>query len=348
MLKRLAKAAIKAAGSPLIDSLGIYQRRIERLSDEPDCWTIVMYHRVIEDAASDPFRLGMCVRRERFVRQIDYLRRHFSIVGLADAVAGLAAGRPLPQRALSITFDDGYLDNLTVAFPLLKERGLAYSLFVPTGGLDTGETLWWDRVIGAFAGTRRSSLDLAEVGLAEQSRPVSLSWGRRTDAVTNVLGRIWDLPAEAMMTVVARIEAVLQATPRPAMRAERLSPAQLRRLHAEGVEIGAHSIGHPNLALAGSDQTRAEMHGSRAYLEALLQADVPGIAYPGGRMAVDTPHIARNLGFRYGLATRSGRNRPPLNLFELCRVGMPDSPMEDFRRAVSVTLGGGRHRRQTF
>jgi hypothetical protein len=66
MLLRAAKNLVKAVGSPVIDRFGIYQRRIDRLTAEPGAWTIVMYHRVIADAAADPFRLGMCVTRERF------------------------------------------------------------------------------------------------------------------------------------------------------------------------------------------------------------------------------------------------------------------------------------------
>ncbi len=339
---RTAKNLVKALGSPLIDSLGVYQRRIDRLIAETGSWTIVMYHRVIVDPAADPFRLGMCVSRDRFAAQVRYFRQHFHPIGLNEGAQMLARGDPLPPRALSVTFDDGYLDNLTHALPVLKTHGMPYALYVPTGGLDSGDMLWWDRVIGAVACTERQAVELAELGLVTQPETLSLAAWQRVNTVSRMLDLLWRLPSQQMRASVERIERALRPRITPQLYAGRLSSSQLRDLHAQGVEIGAHSVDHPNLALATSDETRQELLGSRSELEQLLQAPVPGLAYPGGRMRAETARIAQELGFEYAVATSSGNNQPPIDVFELRRVGMPDTSMSDFRRAVSVTLTGRR------
>lgn len=340
MLVRTAKRVLKAVGSPVIDAFGVYQRRIERLSARPGSWTIMMYHRVIDDPAADPFRLGMCVQREHFAEQVAYMSRHFTPIAMHEAAARIHRGEPLPPRALSITFDDGYLDNLSHALPILEQHGVPHAIYVPTGGLDSGEMLWWDRVIGAFACTERKHLDLQDAGLADHGERVSLNRMQRPDVVARVLGRLWDLPAQRMLESVRRIERLLAARLTEPLVARRLSPEQVVELHRHGVEIGAHSIDHPNLALASAAETRREMQEGRDRLQQLLQHAVCGLAYPGGRMGPQTAQIARELGFSYALATYSGGNQAPHRLYELSRIGMPDTHMPDFRRAVSVTLGG--------
>src|SRR5688572_6832269 len=113
VLTHQMKSLLKQFASPVLDRLGLYDRQLRAMS--PDSWTIVMYHRVIEDPAQDPFRLGMCVTRQHFDEQLTYFRAQFNPIGLAEAIARRQRGEPLPPRALSVTFDDGYLDNLTIA-----------------------------------------------------------------------------------------------------------------------------------------------------------------------------------------------------------------------------------------
>jgi peptidoglycan/xylan/chitin deacetylase (PgdA/CDA1 family) len=342
MLLRAAKNLVKAVGSPVIDRFGIYQRRIDRLTAEPGAWTIVMYHRVIADAAADPFRLGMCVTRERFEQQIAYFRRHFSPIRLDEGVRRIARGEPLPAGALSITFDDGYLDNLTQALPVMQAHGMPSSLYVPTGGIDSGEMLWWDRVIAAVASTQVPQVDLADLGLVSSPERRLLTGWWRADSAIRILDLLWELPAPTQRNAVATIERQLAPRVPDVLVARRLNDSQVRQMHEKGVEIAAHTVDHPNLTLCSHEEVRHELQTSREHLESCIQDDVAGMAYPGGRMTDSTARIAAELGFRYAVATRPGYNLPPFDIFELRRVGMPDTGMSDFRRAVSRTLAGNR------
>jgi peptidoglycan/xylan/chitin deacetylase (PgdA/CDA1 family) len=112
-------------------------------------------------------------------------------------------------------------------------------------------------------------------------------------------------------------------------------------LHRQGVEIGAHSVSHPNLALADEALVRGEMQQSRRMLEELLQEPVTGFAYPGGRLQVTAQRLSRELGFRYALSTIPGANLPDYEVSRLRRIGMPDAELPDFRRAFSGALERG-------
>jgi peptidoglycan/xylan/chitin deacetylase (PgdA/CDA1 family) len=331
-----AKSLLKRFASPVLDQLGLYDRQL-RQHLSASSWTIVMYHRVIDDVAMDPFGLGMCVTRRHFDEQLRYFNQYFSPIGLSAAVDRLSRGESLPDRALSVTFDDGYLDNLTTALPVLRQHGVPAALFVPTGGLDDDEPLWWDRVISAVASTSRREFVPGEVGLPLAEERLSLGRWQRKAAVERLLDSLWTLPIEQVLAIVSRIEQQL-APARPGVPvARRMTSSQVRQMHLAGVEIGAHSVRHPNLTLESPAVVREEMQASRAVLENLCDAPINGFAYPAGWKNADAEAAAAEAGFRYAVATTRGVNdRNALNLFSLARVGMPDTRVSDLKRALST------------
>jgi peptidoglycan/xylan/chitin deacetylase (PgdA/CDA1 family)/glycosyltransferase involved in cell wall biosynthesis len=94
------------------------QARTETLS--PAVIPVLLYHRIVDTPL--PGRLsGLAVSRERFEEQLRSLsRRGFSTITFSDYAAFTRGQRPLPQRPIILTFDDGYEDNYRLAFPLLQ------------------------------------------------------------------------------------------------------------------------------------------------------------------------------------------------------------------------------------
>lgn len=94
---------------------------------------VLCYHGVTERASRSPHDPdGLHIRADRFAAQIDYLRRHYRPVSLLEFLSARREGRRLPNRTVVLTFDDGYRNFLTVAAPILAERGLPASVFLIT------------------------------------------------------------------------------------------------------------------------------------------------------------------------------------------------------------------------
>ena len=107
----------------------------------------LMYHRV-NDHPRDEIGLvsqEISVSTAAFARQLDYLvTNRYHVLTAREAIAGLTGRTPLPPRSVLITFDDGYADNYTCAFPLLRARGLPAVIFLATDHVERGDPFPWD------------------------------------------------------------------------------------------------------------------------------------------------------------------------------------------------------------
>jgi peptidoglycan/xylan/chitin deacetylase (PgdA/CDA1 family) len=109
-----------------------------------------MYHYVSEPPAdADIYRRDLSVTPTNFEAQLAWLQSHgYESITLTDLVYHLARGWPLPDKPVILTFDDGYRDNYTNAFPLLQEYGYTGIFFLVTGPIDfeNPDYLTWDMV----------------------------------------------------------------------------------------------------------------------------------------------------------------------------------------------------------
>ena len=90
--------------------------------------SILMYHSVGDNSHF------FTVRPKEFAKQMHYLKsNNYNVLSLAHVVADLNAGRPLPTHSVVLTFDDGYEDNFSNAYPILKEYNFPATIFVSSG-----------------------------------------------------------------------------------------------------------------------------------------------------------------------------------------------------------------------
>lgn len=94
---------------------------------------ILCYHGVTERSQRHPSdRYGLHIRADRFEAQLDYLRRHYQVISLAEFVKACQNNVPLPDYSVVLTFDDGYRNFLTCALPRLAARNMHVSIFLIT------------------------------------------------------------------------------------------------------------------------------------------------------------------------------------------------------------------------
>ena len=110
------------------------------------CLPILMYHSINPAATSNAM---LSIAPKTFERQMRFLKNFgYNVVPLESVIAFLEEGRPIPARTVAITIDDGYRDNYTYAFPILKEYNFPATIFIITGevGRTAGDRLSWDEI----------------------------------------------------------------------------------------------------------------------------------------------------------------------------------------------------------
>jgi len=117
--------------------------------------TILGYHSVAEAVHAPWIDPRYRVSPDLFDRQMKYLAARRSPVSLARLEEALEAGRDLPPGSVVVTLDDGYLDHLTVAAPILAKHRIPATFFLPTGQVTRAEPQWVDRLFTAFRARTR-------------------------------------------------------------------------------------------------------------------------------------------------------------------------------------------------
>lgn len=120
---------------------------------------ILMYHQVAQPQSEREHRF--CTPPGEFERQMDHLREHYVPVTLDAMVAGLRGEAPLPQRAVHVTFDDGFVGVLEHAAPVLAARGIPATMYAVSARL--GATNDWMSSRGFPARPLMSAAQLHEL-----------------------------------------------------------------------------------------------------------------------------------------------------------------------------------------
>jgi peptidoglycan/xylan/chitin deacetylase (PgdA/CDA1 family) len=276
------------------------------------------------------------VTAEEFEAQMAQLAMHFTPLPLPEAIERLGAGA-LPPGAVSVTFDDGYADNLTVALPILRRHGIHATFFIATDYLNGGR-MWNDTVVEAVRAAQGEQLDLSAIELGPLPLGDAASRGRTID---HILKRIKHRPPRDREAAVRYVESQVGA---PLPDNLMLTDAQVVALHRAGMTIGGHTASHPILANLPAPAAREEICTGRERLVELLREPVFLFAYPNGKPVLDFGYehveMVRAAGFTAALTTAHGVAGAACDRYQLPRQGPWDrNPVTFSLRLAGSYLG---------
>jgi peptidoglycan/xylan/chitin deacetylase (PgdA/CDA1 family) len=281
---------------------------------------ILCYHRIGTEGVPLFSRLEPRV----FETQIRYIRRHYRIVSLAQLCHELKNEHSVPPT-LSITFDDGYRDLYTHAFPVLQKYQVHATIYLIGECMETGEAPWYDRIFAALQALPEASLELELNG----PRRFQLSSREaRMGAAWEIVCYLRTIPDTRRREWCKAFESGMQL-PQSQLRGRMLDWRQVRAMHRAGVFFGAHTATHPAVSRLDPENLGEELGRSRQILENALQSEVRDFAYPFGKPG-DCSIAAENFfvanGYRSAATTVEGCNTTRTNLYRLCRLQVDDDP----------------------
>lgn len=269
-----------------------------------------------------------------------WIKAWFNVLPFDEAVLRLGR-RELPERAMTITFDDGYADNHDLAMPTLAKYGLPATFFIATGFLDGGR-MWNDTVIESIRRCSGPALDLTKLGMDTLGVFDLATLAQRRQAIDVALRAIKYLPADERSNVAQRIALLAGVQPRHDFM---MTSEHIRALRHAGMQVGAHTVSHPILAGLCDASARAEMAQSKQHLERILDESVTTFAYPNGRPGVDftdrSVQIAREVGFKAAVSTAKGVAHASTNPFRIPRYTPWDRSKMRFGARLATNLWTG-------
>jgi peptidoglycan/xylan/chitin deacetylase (PgdA/CDA1 family) len=346
-----------SGGAPLTTENTIATTRVRLKSSGTPCGIILMYHRVTE-ICPDPWSIA--VTPSHFAEQMAALREIAAPCGLRQLALAAQGEVEVSPSSVAITFDDGYADNLYQAKPWLERYEIPATVFVTADYVGGKRDFWWDAIDCVLVSeSLPPTLDLAIDGReyrwdieVPEAPAESLSarlrgWraspegegpsGRRPRAkLYRDLHRLLKpAPEEERLAVVDRLLswAGMESSGRENYR--QLTAEETRAMARDGlIEIGSHTLTHPDLRSLPPRSQQTEIERSKASLTEMLDLPVRNFAYPYGACSAETVDLVRAAGYESACVASFGTVTSRSDRFQLPRMMVEDWDGDEFRRRL--------------
>jgi peptidoglycan/xylan/chitin deacetylase (PgdA/CDA1 family) len=282
--------------------------------------TVLLYHGVAQRKEWRIFNYqGKFIEPVHFDSQMRYFRKHYTILRLDEAVEKLRCN-DLPAYSLAITFDDGYRNFYTHAYPILKKYNIPATMFLATDFVLDKKPLWVDRLefaIGGQSGSKEEKKLLDARLRSELKKLTSSEREKRLQAIERRSETLNDFENERSVYAP-------------------LSLLEMREMAEQGISFGAHTKSHPILARESKKIIDEEIREAK---EALESKGIPlssVFAYPNGQPGdwnEDVEQVVARTGFTSAVTTVEGANEKRTNVFAYRRNVM-DATSDDLSFAA--------------
>lgn len=260
-----------------------------KVRQNPSRLLILAYHRILSKPQDFAFDEGVIsVSPEIFEEEVKFCKKHFSIIDFKQLKDALENKSILPPNPLIITFDDGYIDNYTYAFPILKKYGVPATIFLTVDYIGTDKIFWWDEVSFYMKNSRDS---------------------QKTD-VDRMLRSLKIIPNEERIKRIKELKNIARIE----LNIDRqiLSWEEIREMCNNGIEFGSHTMTHPVLSqLEDKNRLMHELGKSKEILESKINKRVIAFSYPVGGSAALNENIKENVkkaGYDFAVTYMHGVN----------------------------------------
>lgn len=277
------------------------------------------YHRIGNGATSSYDRELWSAKTDAFDAQVAFLARNSDVISPADMDVALATRG---GRHVVITFDDGYIDNHQLAFPILRRHGVPATFFISTGFIDRPSIPWWDEIAWLLRNTTRTQLSLSP--WFEEPLAVGVP---RAPAIRLLLAKYKSLPADEADELLASLRLAAAVTHPEGAPDHWMDWAMIREMADGGMTIGGHTMRHPVLSRLTRERQREEIEGCAARILAETGRPMEYFAYPVGnrwafdedtKACLDAAGVRRAFSYYGGYATQSSPR------FDVPRVAIED------------------------
>jgi len=276
---------------------------------------VFMYHRVVKRMPTGLYDSGLCVTAQTFEMHMDLLTKLFTMVPLEDIAKSKPAG-----RVCAITFDDGWLDNFEVAYPILKKYQVPATIFLPTAMIGTKQWFWFELIWDL---ARKSVIAQKQDQLVSYFQTHVPAWREMRVTVAGILQLIQCLKTKTATALEQQVQDAFHLlnlhlpTDRILINWE-----EAAEMGNNGITFGSHGLNHRILPSLGVKEKKEEIMDS---FKVLRGHDIPFarvFCYPNGDWDEDCLKILSDSGYLGAVTTRTGSIQHDTTLFLMNRLGV--------------------------
>ncbi len=258
---------------------------------------ILTYHSVLDERWRPWIDPTYAVTARQFERHVAFLAKHRNVISMSELQAYVADGRTPPKGSVVITFDDGYLNNLTTAAPILAKAGLPATFYLATGYVSEQRNQWIDTLFVAFRRRRNHQLDL------DGHRYDLGAWADEQRAHAALCERLLPATLPERREILDDVRRQLRPDAAPPALTMGWRDVQALEAFSPDFEFGAHTRHHLDLSVLSEDDIRAEVAASVADVENGLDRKVHHFSYPFGRLDSTGGRVIKELGLSSAVLT---------------------------------------------
>jgi peptidoglycan/xylan/chitin deacetylase (PgdA/CDA1 family) len=297
--------------------------------------TIITFHGVMDtgvDAEWEPLRPR--ISRRDFDKSLSLFKRYFNFIPMKQAVDILQGNIPPVPNCCVITFDDGHLNNINCALPILRKHKIPVVFYPSIEFINSGGPYWFDRLDFAIQQpnldgvvlrvgkvdvivdqSSRASVGLSLSNLIKQMKRVKQSNESFRSLVDSITLRLEEISGKS----------IIHLKPGDNWSAAMSWDQLIECSMSADVEIGSHTVHHVRLSRATEEEVRFELQESKQSIEDKTGQRCDMFCFPNGDWSMKDVELLRETGYVSAVTSDSGSNVVGDNLYLLKRYSVPNA-----------------------
>ncbi len=278
-----------------------------------------MYHGIVPD--DYPIESWLLVKDSNFRKQLEYIKKHWEVVHIEAYMMGeFNTSRP---KAI-LTFDDGYQNTYSVAYPILKDLNLPCTVYVITDFIDTNDLFWFDKVIYALQKKFIRSLNWSELCYGLDNYKFDDIGKKRWRGIETILERIKKLGTEKVEEVAQTIFESVNPDTTQLNLLMPLTKLQIIEMARSGlVEIGTHTAHHEILTDLTIKQAEHTIIRSMETVNEIIGKYPTHFCYPNGNYSEEILELIKRFNFDSAMSVRNDFINPKnFKKYEISRISV--------------------------
>ncbi len=318
MKKRARREMFKKILAWLIYWTGVYFL-LSLLYQRKKTVVILAYHKLEAQQGKNVFISSLGVTAAAFEKQMKYCTKKYRCVSLNEGIRLLRTEKELEYNYLVCTFDDGYRNNYDHGMVVFQKYQVTPMIYLPTGYIDTGETLWHDQVEQLVKSIDQERVDIPCLGISAKLS----NNNDKMDLAYTLMQKIKHNAPKERDTMIKQIADEIGLTLEKKDNGL-LTWQEIKRMADAGIDFGSHTVSHRILAKNALPEFEKELYVSKEKIIGITVSKDVHFAYPDGKLADVDEKIEQKVKEIYvsAVTTEPGHNYPGCDLHQLKRVGV--------------------------